>query len=61
MSAAFCEQVMGFPIDDEMQKKWKAFVRKIDTKTDVYSRGRRHGNYGLLYCPKQQVEMIGEV
>ena len=31
------EQVMGFDSDDAMQKKWKAFVRKIDTKTDDYS------------------------
>lgn len=31
------EQVMTFGSDDAMQKKWKAFVRKIDTKTDDYS------------------------
>ena len=31
------EQVMGFDDDASMQKKWKAFVRKIDTKTDDYS------------------------
>lgn len=31
------EQVMGFDEDPAMQKKWKAFVRKIDTKTDDYS------------------------
>ena len=31
------EQVMGFADDAVMQKKWKAFVRKIDTKTDDYS------------------------
>lgn len=30
------EQVMGFDKDGSMQKKWKAFVRKIDTKTDDY-------------------------
>lgn len=30
------EQVMDFDDDDAMQKKWKAFVRKIDTKTDDY-------------------------
>ena len=30
------EQVMGFDRDGSMQKKWKAFVRKIDTKTDEY-------------------------
>lgn len=31
------EQVMCFDDDVAMQKKWKAFVRKIDTKTDDYS------------------------
>lgn len=31
------EQVMGFDSDMAMQKKWKAFVRKIDTKIDDYS------------------------
>lgn len=31
------EQVMGFDDDATMQKKWKAFVRKIDTKIDDYS------------------------
>ena len=31
------EQVMTFGNDDAMQKKWKAFIRKIDTKTDDYS------------------------
>ena len=31
------EQVMSFDNDEVMQKKWKAFVRKIDTKTDDYS------------------------
>lgn len=31
------EQVMRFGDDEAMQKKWKAFVRKIDTKTDDYS------------------------
>ena len=31
------EQVMTFDSDDAMQKKWKAFCRKIDTKTDDYS------------------------
>lgn len=28
---------MGFDDDVTMQKKWKAFIRKIDTKTDDYS------------------------
>ena len=31
------EQVMDFDRDGAMQKKWKAFIRKIDTKTDDYS------------------------
>ena len=31
------EQVIGFADDDAMKKKWKAFVRKIDAKTDDYS------------------------
>lgn len=30
------EQVMAFGSDDAMKKKWKAFCRKIDTKTDDY-------------------------
>lgn len=30
------EQVMSFDKDAAMQKKWKAFVRKIDTKTDDF-------------------------
>ncbi|MCM1143297.1 MAG: nucleotidyl transferase AbiEii/AbiGii toxin family protein [Blautia sp.] len=31
------EQVMAFGGDEAMQKKWKAFVRKIDTKTDDFN------------------------
>ena len=31
------EQVMDFFNDEQMQKKWKAFVRKINIKTDDYS------------------------
>ena len=31
------EQVMTFDNDEVMQKKWKAFARKIDAKTDNYS------------------------
>ncbi len=31
------EQVMAFDNDETMQRKWKAFVRKIDAKTDSYS------------------------
>ena len=30
------DQVIAFDSDDAMQKKWKAFCRKIDTKTDDY-------------------------
>ena len=30
------EQVMAFGSDSEMQKKWKAFCRKIDIKTDDF-------------------------
>ena len=30
------EQVMAFDGEEAMQKKWKAFCRKIDTKTDNY-------------------------
>ncbi len=31
------EQVMAFDSDNAMQKKWKAFCRKIDIKTDDFS------------------------
>lgn len=31
------EQIMNFADDSAMQKKWNAFVRKIDAKTDDYS------------------------
>lgn len=31
------EQVMCFAEDSAMQKKWKAFSRKIDTKTDDFN------------------------
>ncbi|WP_297142876.1 nucleotidyl transferase AbiEii/AbiGii toxin family protein [uncultured Eubacterium sp.] len=31
------EQVMAFAENDAMQKKWKAFYRKIDTKIDDFS------------------------
>ena len=30
------KQVMNFADDSAMQKKWKAFIRKINTKTDDY-------------------------
>lgn len=32
------EQVMSFDADDLMQRKWKAFVKKIDAKTDDFSK-----------------------
>ena len=32
------EQVMAFGSDDAMQKKWKAFCRKIGTKTDDFDK-----------------------
>lgn len=35
-SAEQFEQVMAFGSNDAMQKKWKAFCRKIDTKIDDY-------------------------
>ena len=31
------KQVLTFGSDDAMQKKWKAFCKKIDTKTDDYN------------------------
>lgn len=36
-TASQFEQVIAFSNNDTMQKKWKAFVHKIDTKTDDYS------------------------
>ena len=32
------EHVMSFDNDDAMQKKWKAFIRKIETKTDDFGK-----------------------
>jgi len=31
------EQVICFDSDEAMQKKWKAFTRKIDTETDDFT------------------------
>ena len=31
------KQVMSFDADDLMQRKWKAFIKKIDAKTDDFS------------------------
>ena len=35
-TAAQFEQIIGFDSDDAMQKKWRAFCRKTDIKTDDY-------------------------
>lgn len=35
-TAARFEQIVGFDSDDAMQKKWRAFCRKTDIKTDDY-------------------------
>lgn len=32
------EQVMSFDADDLMQRKWKAFIKKIEAKTDDFSK-----------------------
>lgn len=32
------DRVMSFDTDDLMQRKWKAFIRKIDAKTDDFSK-----------------------
>lgn len=42
------EQVMAFDDDEAMQKKWKAFVRKIDIKTDDYGTVLRTINAFLI-------------
>ena len=36
-SVAQFEQIIAFDGDDAMQKKWRAFCRKTDIKTDDYS------------------------
>lgn len=36
-TAAQFEQIVGFDSDDAMQKKWRAFCRKTDIRTDDYS------------------------
>ena len=35
-TAAQFEQIVSFDSDDAMQKKWRAFCRKTDIKTDDY-------------------------
>ena len=64
------EQVMAFAENDAMQKKWKAFCRKIDTKTDTFSKvietinlcrtnqsSRKHGIHRTLDCIRKRVEI----
>jgi predicted nucleotidyltransferase component of viral defense system len=36
-SAEQFEQIMTFDADDSMQKKWKVFIKKINTKTDDFT------------------------
>ncbi|MBQ6896441.1 MAG: nucleotidyl transferase AbiEii/AbiGii toxin family protein [Oscillospiraceae bacterium] len=52
------EQVMTFDNDDAMQKKWKAFVRKIETKTDDFSKVIETINLFLAEPFKAAVENI---
>ena len=44
------EQVMTFGSDDAMKKKWKAFCRKIDTKTDDYDNPKAYSETALRVC-----------
>ena len=53
------EQVMAFGSDDAMQKKWKAFCRKIDTKTDDFSTVLRTIDVFLTEPYKAAVENAG--
>ena len=50
------KQVMDFDNDDAMQKKWKAFVRKIETKTDDFSKVIGTINFFLAGPIKATVE-----
>ena len=36
-TVAQLEQIVAFDGDEAMQKKWRAFCRKVDIKTDDYS------------------------
>lgn len=36
MVCSFFERIIAFDTDDGMKKKWKAFTKKINTKTDDY-------------------------
>ena len=47
------EQVMAFAENDAMQKKWKAFCRKIDTNQS----SRKHGIHRTLDCIRKRVEI----
>lgn len=53
------DQVMTFGSDDAMQKKWKAFCRKIDTKTDDYNTVLRTIQFFLTEPYKAAVENAG--
>lgn len=53
------EQVMAFGSDDAMQKKWEAFCRKIDTKTDDFSTVLRTIQVFLTEPYKAAVENTG--
>lgn len=50
------EQVMAFDSDDTMQKKWKAFARKIETKTDDFGKVIKTINIFLAEPFKAAVE-----
>ncbi len=50
------EQVLTFGNDDAMQKKWKTFVRKIETKTDDFGKVIRIINLFLAEPIKAAVE-----
>lgn len=53
------EQVMAFGSDDAMQKKWKAFCRKIDAKTDDFNTVLRTIKAFLVEPYKAAVENKG--
>ena len=53
------DQVMAFGSDDAMQKKWKAFCRKIDTKTDDFDTVLRTIDVFLTEPYKAAVENAG--
>ena len=53
------EQVLTFGNDDAMQKKWKAFCKKIDAKTDDYNTVLRTIKVFLTEPYKAAVENAG--